>query len=310
MNLADFHFIRPWWLLALLPCLFLLLGLRRHADPSRQWRGIVAPHLLPFLLHGENRRSRIRPWHFIAAGWLVAVLSIAGPTWQREPAPFADDTAALAIVVRVSPSMMTEDVQPGRLARAVQKIHDLLEKRKGAKTALIAYAGTAHVVMPLTTDEGIIDSFAKSLAPEIMPQDGDAAADAFQLADRTLADAGSGSILWMTDSVAPEQAAALAAWRTASPTRVRLLPALLPGGELDKLTRAAATVEASVVPLAADDSDIATLARAAKFATAATAAGAGDRWQESGYWLTPLLALGLLPFFRRGWMAAVANRGT
>ena len=138
-------------------------------------------------------------------GWFVAVLAIAGPTWRREPSPFADDTAALAIVVKVSPSMTTEDVQPSRLTRATQKIHDLLKQRAGAKTSLIAYAGTAHVVMPATTDGGIIDTFAQALDPKIMPKDGDAAADALRLAEQTLAEAGSGSILWITDSIAPEQ---------------------------------------------------------------------------------------------------------
>lgn len=306
--ITDFHFIRPWWLLAIIPCLLLLLVIRRRGDVARKWRGIVAPHLLPFLLHGEDRRARFQPWQLLAAGWTLTVLAIAGPAWQREPAPFADDTAALAIVVKVSPSMMTEDVQPSRLARGVQKIHDLLDQRKGAKTALVAYAGTAHVVMPATTDEGIIDSFAKALDPKIMPQDGDAAADALKLADNTLLESGSGSILWITDGVAPEQSAALAEWRKQSHTRVRLLPALLPGEELEKLNQSASTVDASLVALAADDSDVATLARAAKFATAA-AAGEGDRWQESGYWLTPLAALLMLPFFRRGWMVRTANHG-
>lgn len=305
--IADFHFIRPWWLLALVPCLLLVLAIRRRGDAARAWHGIVAPHLLPFLLHGEDKRARFQPWQMLALGWLVAVLAIAGPTWRREPAPFADDTAALAIVVRVSPSMMTEDVQPGRLARGVQKIHDLLETRKGAKTALVAYAGTAHVVMPATTDEGIIDSFAAALDPKIMPQDGDVAADALRLADKALADAGGGSILWITDGLAAEQGAALAKWRKQSGTRVRLLPVLLPGEELEALKKVAAVANAAVVPLAADDSDVSTLARAAKFATA-VAAGAGDRWQESGYWLTPLVALLMLPFFRRGWMARTANR--
>src|SRR5262249_5426661 len=149
--------------------------------------------------------KRFTPLLLIAIGWAISVIAIAGPTWRREPAPFADDTAALAIVVKVTPSMTTEDIEPSRLARSVQKIHDLLTQRRGAKTALIAYAGSAHLVMPITSDGGIIDTFAQSLDPKIMPSDGDAAADALKLADQTLA--GSGSILWITDSVAPEQRA-------------------------------------------------------------------------------------------------------
>ncbi len=298
---VPFHFIRPEWLLALIPAALLWWALRRRTDASQAWRGIVAPHLLPHLLSGDDRRSRFGPLEWIAIGWLVAVVAIAGPTWKREPASFAEDTAALAIVVKVSPSMLTEDIEPGRLARSTQKIHDLLRLRANAKTSLVAYSGSAHVVMPATTDGGIIDNFAQALDPKIMPSEGDAAADALKLADETLRDAGGGSILWITDSVAPEQAAPLAAWRKDSRTELSLLPPLLPGPELDTLSNAARTAKADVVHLTADDADVTELAGKAKFART----GGDDpnaSWSESGYWLTPFLGVLLLPFFRKGWM--------
>jgi Ca-activated chloride channel family protein len=306
--IGDFHFLRPWWLLVLVPCLLLVWGIRHWQDASRAWRGIIAPHLLPYLLSGENAPSRFSPLLLIALGWIISVIAIAGPSWRREPAPFADDTAALAIVIKVTPSMMTEDVQPGRLARGVQKIHDLLGKRRGAKTALIAYAGSAHVVMPMTTDEGVVNTFAQALDPKVMPVDGDVAEAAFQLADESLAGAGSGSILWITDSIAPEQSGTLALWRKKSHTPVRLLAPLLAGEELRKLRDGARVADASIVQLSADDADVDALARAAKFATATTDE-LSNRWQENGYWLTSLLALLLLMFFRKGWMAATAAIG-
>jgi Ca-activated chloride channel family protein len=235
------------------------------------------------------------------------VVAIAGPTWKHEPAPFADDVAAIAIVMKVSPSMKTEDVQPSRLARATEKIHDLLKERGDAKTSLIAYAGTAHIIMPPTKDAGIIDTFSEALDPKIMPVEGDVAAEALKLADHTLADAGGGSILWITDSITPEQSAALAAWRKSSRTTVRLLPPLLPGAELDAVTTAARSVNASVVRLAADDSDVRELIAAARFANV-SGGDANRRWAESGYWLTPVLVGFLLPFFRKGWM--ISTTGT
>lgn len=306
--IGDFHFIRPWWLVALVPLALLVWAIYRRQDAKQAWQGIIAPHLLPFLLSGQEEARRFSPLLLIALGWVVTVLAISGPTWRREPAPFADDTAALAIVVKVSPSMMTEDVQPSRLARGVQKIHDLLAQRRGAKTALIAYAGTAHVVMPATTDEGIIDTFAQALDPKIMPSDGDAASEALRLADQALTDAGGGSVLWIADGIAPEQTAELAAWRKISTTTVRLLPLLLPGNELEVLTKAASAADASIVRLTADESDVGALAHAAKFSTA-DSGEMSDRWQESGYWFTPLLASLLLPFFRRGWIAPTAAQG-
>ncbi len=305
--ISDFHFIRPLWLLALLPLGLLLWAVFRRQNAEQAWRGVIAPHLLPFLLSGRTQqRQWVTPFLLIAASVLVAVLAIAGPAWRREPAPFADDTAALAIVIKVTPSMTTEDVQPSRLARAVQKIHDLLQQRGGAKTALVAYAGTAHRVMPVTTDGGIIDTFAQALDPKIMPNDGDAAAAALRLADAELE--GGGSVLWITDGVAEEQVEPLRQWRRQSRSVVNLLPPLLEGDELQALRQAAEVVNAKVVQLSADDSDVSVLARAADF-TPAVSSELSDRWEESGYWLTPLLVLFLLPFFRRGWMVSTASRG-
>jgi Ca-activated chloride channel family protein len=303
----EFHCIRPLWLLALVPALVVWWLLRRHTDAAQSWRGIVAPHLLPYLLSGRDQQAKFRPLDLIALGWLVGAIAVAGPTWKRESTPFAEDTVALAIVIKVSPSMMTEDVQPSRLARATEKVHDLLNKRPGAKTSLIAYAGTAHVVMPLTSDGGIIDTFAQALDPKIMPQDGDAAAKALRLAEQTLNDAGSGSILWITDSIAPEQANPLATWRRASRLPVHLLPTLYPGTELDALRTVSGAAGAELVLLTPDDADVHALARSAKYAAVLAGGDPGRRWQESGYWLTPLLALLMLPFFRRGWMAPTAS---
>lgn len=297
----PFHFIRPAWLLALVPAALLWWLLRRRNDAKQRWRGIVAPHLLTHLLGGEEKKSHLGPLEFIALGWLLAVVAIAGPTWKQEPALFADDVAAITIVVKVSPSMITEDVQPSRLARATIKIHDLLKERGAGKTSLIAYAGSAHVVMPPTKDSGIIDTFAGALDPKIMPVDGDVAAEALKLADQTLAGAGGGSILWITDGIAAEQNAPLSSWRKSSGTAVRVFPPLFPGPELDALSTGARSVNASVVRLAADDTDIRELAGAGKFASA-SGGDANPRWAESGYWLTPVIAALLLLFFRKGWM--------
>lgn len=303
----PFHFIRPEWLLALLPAALLWWLLRRRTDPAQSWRRIVAPHLLDHLLAGDETKARFGPLHLITIGWVVIVIAIAGPTWKREPSPFAEDTAALAIVLKISPSMMTEDVQPSRLERATQKIHDLLDQRAGAKTSLIAYAGSAHVVMPATTDGGIIDTFAQALDPKIMPETGDVAADALRLADQTLNDAGGGSILWITDGVANEQAAPLSNWRESSRTTVRLFPPLEAGSELDNLEDAVRPARAQVVRLTADDSDVQELASAAKFARI-TGGDSDTRWAETGYWLTPILAGLLLPFFRKGWMVSTSAK--
>lgn len=304
--ISDFHFIRPFWLLAAIPSIALWWALFRRSDPTETWRRIIAPHLLPHLI-GQNKAARFsKAVHFIGIGWMVGVVAIAGPTWRRQPSPFVDDTAALAIVVKVTPSMLTEDVQPTRLARSVEKIHDLLAERGGGKTALIAYAGSAHVVMPATTDAAVIELFAGSLDPKIMPAEGADSAAAMRLADRVLHDAGGGSILWITDEVSSAEQTALTQWRGKSSTPVRVLAPLPEGSELDQLHSAAGVANAHVIELTPDASDIHAVVSAAKYSRTTTSVES-THWEESGYWLTPLLAIGALFFFRRGWMAPTAS---
>jgi Ca-activated chloride channel family protein len=304
--ISDFHFLRAWWLTALLPAALLVWRIACIQDADWAWRGIVAEHLLPHLFLKRQQHRRIGPLVLLTTVWALAILALAGPTWKHEPAPFADDTAALVIVVKVTPSMKTEDAQPDRLTRSVQKIHDLLALRSGARSALIAYAGTSHLVMPLTRDAEIIDTFAAALDPKIMPKDGDDAVEALALADRAIAKSEqSGSIVWITDGITPDQQNALSDLRKHLHVPLRILAPLLRGQELDTLGKMARAIHTEVLPITADDADVRDLARATKFVSA-TISEQGDHWQDAGYCLIPLIALLSTLWFRRGWMVSTS----
>jgi Ca-activated chloride channel family protein len=302
-----FHFLRPMWLLSLIPAALLLWGLHRAGDRARPFRGVIAAHLLPYLLSRTREQRRLGPLVLIGLGWLICAVALSGPTWRKEPNPFAEDTATMAIVVRVSESMKTPDVQPDRLTRSTQKIDDLLRLRQDGKTALIAYDGSAHVVMPPTSDGGIIESFARSLDPEIMPVKGDVAVTALDLADETIAREGGGTIVWITDRIELSEVKLLDEWRGSSTTPVILYPPLLDGKELNDLLAATRTLDADVIRMSADDADMQRVARSATYSSTSVA-GTTGRWEDGGYWLVPLLAIALLPFFRRGWMVSTATR--
>lgn len=303
--IGDFHLLRPWWLMALPLAFAIVWMLKRSSDPHAMWRGIVADHLLPYLVQGGGGKTARGPFLWLFAAMFVGCLILAGPSWRKEKSPFADDAAPLAVVVQVSPSMKTEDLAPDRLTRSMQKVHDLLARRPGSKAALIAYAGSAHLVMPPTIDASIIDTFAASLDPKIMPRDGDSVAEAFALADKTLAGVGGGSVLWITSDVEGNQIDLIRHWRRSSSTPVELLAPLTDSKPLE---RAADAADARIIALTPDDSDVTTLERAAKSVpVSGTAEGAG-RWRDEGYPLTFLILVLVLPFFRRGWMPPIAAR--
>ncbi len=315
---TNFHFLRPWWLSALIPALTLvIIGLKA----KNSWHGMrtfIADHLLEHLLVGRQQQGKLRPVYMLAAFWAIGIIALAGPTWRREPSPFTKNTAGLVIAVKVTPTMQAQDIQPSRLERATQKIRDLLMLRPGAKTGLVAYAGSAHLVMPMTTDPKIIDVFSQALNPEIMPEQGDAAGKAVELAGLQLTKAGiPGSILLIADQISPDQFKVLQAIHRKSGIPVHILAVaadkgvIVPSGSppapalnREAMEKAAAAADASLTIVAPDDRDVQKLAARIKTSLTVAVQNQGDRWQDTGYWLlTPALLIGLF-FFRRGWIVA------
>ena len=70
------------------------------------------------------------------------------------------------------------------------------------------------------------------------------------------------------------------------------------------LAAAVSALDAREVATTIDGTDVAAIARRLADAPGAPVAGEAERWQEAGYWLTPLIALIALLWFRRGWVVA------
>lgn len=310
--LTNFHFIRPWCLAGLAPAILILWAMRNRRDARRPFRGVISDHLLKHLLTGESRRGNVRPWHLLTIAWCLTVVSLSGPTWRREPSPFAEDQAALFIVLKTAPSMTAGDVQPSRLERAIHKIRDLLALRGGALNGLIAYSGSAHLVMPLTKDGNIIETFAAELSPDIMPVEGDAAAAAVLLADERLEKSGLiGSVLLITDDVRPDQLKRLTDQREGKGFPVHLLaiatktpPGNPPAPPLDEnmLRKTAETLGGSLTPVTPDEADVKRIASHFERSLRTSAqVREGERWRDFGYELVPVIAILALMWFRPGW---------
>ena len=152
--LAEFHFLRPWWLLVI-PVFVALSWLNRRWAIAPGWHRFIAPELLEVMLVKREASSIFGPRFFAIPHILCWVLALAGPTWERHEGPLGDVAAPLVIALELDESMLKEDLRPTRLDHAKAKIADLLATRKGAQTALIAYAGSAHLVIPLTEDAEI-----------------------------------------------------------------------------------------------------------------------------------------------------------
>ncbi len=167
--LADFHFIRPEWLLAILPCLWLLYRFALYQKSSSGWSSAIDAELLQVQLAPGTQTKRRGITALLGTGLLLGVLALAGPAWERLPQAVEQKREALVIVLDLSLSMYAQDLSPSRLVRARQKITDILRERKEGFTAMVAYAGDAHAVAPLTDDTGTIENLVAALNPSMMP---------------------------------------------------------------------------------------------------------------------------------------------
>jgi Ca-activated chloride channel family protein len=173
----------------------------------------------------------------------------------------------------------------------------------GLSTGLIVYSGSAHLVMPLTRDDRIVNAMLEDLTPELMPVDGDALIDALKLARRVLQRAGvPGSVLVMADSVATAQEDAIDTELSSLP--IQFLAISTPVAPLDMgLERVASVLSAPVLRLSVDEADVQRAAQRAHSDFKSVAGDAsGDRWRDAGYFLLPLIALLALIWTRPGWL--------
>ena len=204
------HFIRPYWLL-LLPLVVLVPWLwKRTRRPSGDWKRVCDPHLLRWLsvMQAEGAERSGGRW-LAGAALLISILALAGPSWQKLPDSAYSARDARVIVLDLSRSMLAEDLRPNRLTRARFRLADLLEMTDEGQVGLVAYAGDAYVVSPLTSDMNTVANLLPALRPDIIPVAGSRASRALEMAASLLERAGlsRGEILLVTDSADSADAA-------------------------------------------------------------------------------------------------------
>src|SRR5690606_35234780 len=187
--IANFHFLRPLWLLALIPAIYLFRRLWYLDTKGSAWHRVIDQNLLPYLLSAGKNASQRVPLYMLMGVWTLAAVALSGPTWTKQPQPVQQRQDSLVIVLDLSLAMSAHDCDPNRLTLARRKILDILDMRREGQTALVVYAGEAHMVTPLTDDSVSIRAMVPSLSPNIMPVMGNNPSEAVVMARALLDEA-------------------------------------------------------------------------------------------------------------------------
>lgn len=339
--MADFHFIRPYWLLAIFVLIAALYLLKKLQISRSGWSNIIPAHLTNILLnHNSNNTSQAkhRDHYTLLKPFLIGLLTIialAGPTWKKLPQPVFQVAKGSVLIMDMSYSMYATDLLPNRLTRARYKAIDLLNNLKEGDVGLIAYAGDAFIISPLTEDVNNIKLLLPSLSPDIMPEVGSNPLPALTMADKMLRNAGhaQGDIYWFTDGIDQEDVRDINQWSKNHPHRLNILgigtsagaPIKLPDGELLKDNSGAIVIpklpSGILLGLAQhgrgvyqtirnDNKDIEalttkSLSNKQEKKQQKENTQFGDQWQEAGPYLVLIILPLLLGYFRRGTLLAL-----
>lgn len=299
-DLSEFHFIQNWPLILVPAVGYFWWRIRGLATKGRRLPESIAPHLASALTVGAAGERKFYPVDGTALVLILTLVGAAGPTWSRVPNPLVADTVALVVVLKASRSMERTDVAPNRLERGKHKILDLVDRRAGARTALIAYSGSAHRVVPLTEDPAVIKPFLEGISPAVMPSDGQNASRALEMAERILAESEApGAILFVLDTLDRVDVPAFRKLADEDGPGVVFLATIAPAAEAEVLKN---TPGVSVVAVTADDGDIVEIERRLQSAyRQALSRDDRQKWDDRGWMLAWPAAFLMLFWFRRGW---------
>jgi len=168
------RFSDPYWLLAgLLTSIVLVVAWRWHDARQRAaLAAFVASHLRLKLTGSVSRLGRLMQRGLFLASVLCLFTSLAGPEigWHWELISRRGNEVVFAI--DTSRSMLTPDVLPNRLTRAKLAIDDMARQLDDDGIGIVAFAGRAYAVCPLTLDYGAFHQSLDAIDVHTIPQGG------------------------------------------------------------------------------------------------------------------------------------------
>lgn len=308
--MGNYHLLRPWWLLALLPWMLLLWHCWRKNASLQSWEAVCDPHLLAHLINSNKAKNQRIAVFSLFISMLCMIFALTGPAWVRLPVPAWQVIMPRVVVLDLSDSMLNKDVTPDRLTRARFKLHDLFARTKNGQSGLIVYTGEPFVVAPLTEDAETLNALLPTLNPEIMPVSGQRLDSALTEAGKLIRLAGfsQGQILVLTGT--PPDAAAVDSARELARAGIStsVIPVLADSATYPLFQPLSRAGRGQLIPLTKSAEDLDKWMNASLKVRQTGRSENKDipLWRDEGRWFLLPALLFLAPVFRRGWLQRTA----
>ncbi|MBC8204757.1 VWA domain-containing protein [bacterium] len=177
------HPIFLWFLItAPIGLMFIIITERIR---RRERKAFIASHLLPRMVPDITDGKALLKKLLLLTGLIFLIIAAADPQIGTKLEEVKREGVDIMAAVDVSNSMMAEDVRPSRLVKAKHELSSFIDRLKGDRIGLIAFAGAAFVQCPLTLDYSAAQLFADVMDTSLIPVQGTAIAEAVNLAVRS-----------------------------------------------------------------------------------------------------------------------------
>jgi Ca-activated chloride channel family protein len=185
--MTDFHFANPDYLFLLLalPLLQALVSYFHKNARERLLRFVSATNL-DALLKGKGASGIDWKKLFFWLGTLLLILALARPQANPQVEEMEGASLDIYVLLDVSRSMDAEDVPPSRLARAKHAVESLMQLLSGDRVGLVAFAGTAVLISPLTSDYEVIHTFMQNVDTSLIQNQGTDIPHALSVAEEAM----------------------------------------------------------------------------------------------------------------------------
>jgi len=109
------------------------------------------------------------------------IVGLANPKIGTKTETVRREGIDIVFAVDVSKSMLAEDVAPNRLEKSKQVVSQIINQLAGDRVGIVAYAGSAFPVLPITTDYAAAKMFLQSMDTDMVSSQGTALDEAIEL---------------------------------------------------------------------------------------------------------------------------------
>ncbi|MEO6836861.1 MAG: VWA domain-containing protein [Ginsengibacter sp.] len=139
------------------------------------------PSLVKALTFQYSSKRFLTKFILFVTAFTLCAFAVAGLVMPDGTQKINRKGTDVMIALDVSKSMLANDIQPSRLARAKQLISKIIDNSPDDRVGIVIFAGRAYLQMPITIDHEAAKMYLEAASPDDVPTQGTVISDALKM---------------------------------------------------------------------------------------------------------------------------------